>query len=214
MPLPGRQLISLPHPFISCTPIAVWPVTSRSVLGIFTLSCKAYFGVLVEFYSSIHPWCCYLIRRNLCRIFEALWQVHENLYARKLTNFIVWKKKLQKSCLANYLREIARKLVPNFELLWKVRENKSAHTKCAKICPGLFRITPLISSGTCTVGFLYIPRNSLRFVWVSCYLPAPKRSLNLFNVPDSMIVFPSLHIAIFPSPQFVVSISQQSSLGS
>ena len=72
MPLPGRQLISLPHPFISCTPIAVWPVTSRSVLGIFTLSCKAYFGVLVEFYSSIHPWCCYLIRRNLCRIFEAL----------------------------------------------------------------------------------------------------------------------------------------------
>ena len=52
------------------------------------------------------------------------------------------KSYTKKVVLTKNLREIARKLIPNFELLCKVRENKSARkflifaqTKCAKICP-------------------------------------------------------------------------------
>ena len=49
----------------------------------------------------------------------------------------IWKKAAQKSCFG---QQFARKLVPNFDVLWKVRKNKSARKflifaqmKCVKI---------------------------------------------------------------------------------
>ena len=74
----------------------------------------------------------------IVRNFIVLWQVRENCQALYFEKMLTYKRVV----LAKNLREFARKLVPNFELSWKVCENKSARkflifmqTKCAKICP-------------------------------------------------------------------------------
>ena len=50
----------------------------------------------------------------------------------KIFKLNILKKAIQKVVFAKNLREIARKFVPNFELLWKVRENNKSAQKFLK----------------------------------------------------------------------------------
>ena len=83
----------------------------------------------------------YLIRRNFragtrfarnCAKISTESDRCAKIYPRE--NFQTYFEKCytKKSCFS---QKIARILVPNYELLWKVSENKSAQTKSAKIYP-------------------------------------------------------------------------------
>ena len=95
-------------------------------------------------------------------------------FRAKIFKLHILKKAIQKVLSANYLREIARKLVLNFEFVWKVRENKSAR-KLVRIrySQWFFLMFSVDQTGAAITHLLQLwscPRNGIR-TWSSRQTP-------------------------------------------